>query len=238
MKKYQYVAEKIRKRIEDGTYPPKKLIPNQIELAKEFNVSKITVKNALDHLARAGMVYKKSGLGTYVRDVSALVSAHDAPANDFNGLYHDSGAQHVASKVIKFEVSFPDEHVAKNLGIAKNEPVYEIIRLRLLDQKPFILEHTFMPVRLVPDLTNEILHKSIYQYIHHKLHLQFGGAYRKIHAAKASDYDIQYLGAKKDTPMLEIEQVVWLTTGSNIEYSKSRNLYNSRGYTVVDLNES
>ena len=236
MKKYQYVAEKIRKRIEDGTYPPKKLIPNQIELAKEFNVSKITVKNALDHLARAGMVYKKSGLGTYVRDVSALVSAHDAPANAFNGLYHDSGAQHVASKVIKFEVSFPDEHVAKNLGIAKNEPVYEIIRLRLLDQKPFILEHTFMPVRLVPDLTNEILHKSIYQYIHHKLHLKFGHAYRKIRAAKPNEYDKKFLDAKDDDPMLELEQIIWLTNGQPIEYSTSRNRYDTRDYVLLDNN--
>lgn len=238
MKKYQYVAEKIRQRIEDGTYPPKQLIPNQIELAKEFNVSKITIKNALDHLARAGMVYKKSGLGTYVRDVSALVNEHDAPANAFNGLYRQMGAKHITSKVIKLEVSFPSEQIAKNLGIAKNEPVYEIIRLRLMDKKPFILEHTFMPVRLVPNLTDDILHKSIYHYIHHKLHLHFGGAYRKIHAAKATDYDIQYLGAQKDTPMLEIEQVVWLTTGTNIEYSTSRNLYNTRGYTVVDLNEN
>ena len=42
---------------------------------------------------------------------------------------------------------------------------------------------------------------------------KFGHAYRKIRAAKPDKYDIKYLDAKSDDPMLELEQIIWLTNG-------------------------
>lgn len=59
MKKYQTIAEKIKERIIASQYKPQSLLPNQSELVKEFGVSKITIKNALDRLAHEGLVYKK-----------------------------------------------------------------------------------------------------------------------------------------------------------------------------------
>lgn len=236
-KKYEYVADVIKQRIFDQTYPPKMLLPKQSEFAKEFDVSKITVKKALDGIAREGLIYKKSGLGTYVLGNTLINKRSDAPANAFNGLYNQQGADHVTSRAIKFSIDFPTADIQAKLGIEANEPVYNILRLRQLDGNPFILEHTYMPIKLVPDLSNEILEKSIYDYIHHVLKLQFGGAYRKIHANLPDANDIKYLNADKTTPILEVEQIVWLTNGKNIEYSTSRNLYDARSYTVVDLND-
>ncbi|PXZ35575.1 GntR family transcriptional regulator, partial [Lactobacillus helveticus] len=117
-----------------------------------------------------------------------------------------------------------------------NEPIYNIVRLRNYDEKPLIIEHAFMPVKLVPDLDEKILHSSIYNYIHQKLHLKFGHAYRKIRAAKPDKYDIKYLDAKSDDPMLELEQIIWLTNGQPIEYSVSRNRYDTRDYVLLDNN--
>lgn len=236
-KKYQQVADTIKQRIFTHAYPPKMLLPKQSEFAEEFGVSKITIKKALDGIAREGLIYKKSGLGTYVLGNTLINSRQDAPANAFDGLYNQQGANHVTSKVIKFEIEFPTEAIQAKLGIEANEPVYDILRLRLLDDQPFILEHTYMPIKLVPDLSTEILEKSIYDYIHRILKLQFGGAYRKIHANLPDADDVKYLQAGENTPILEVEQIVWLTNGKNIEYSTSRNLYNARSYTVVDLND-
>ena len=98
------------------------------------------------------------------------------------------------------------------------------------------LVHTRKEVT-VPDLTKKILTQSIYQYIHNDLKLVFGGAYRKIHASEPTELDQQYLGAGEHTPMLEVEQVVWLTNGENVEYSTSRNVFDQRSYTVIDVND-
>ncbi|MES5891194.1 GntR family transcriptional regulator [Lacticaseibacillus paracasei] len=237
MLKYQVISNEIRKRITTGQYQPKTMIPDQKQLAAEFGVSMITIKKALDGLAREGLIYKKSGLGTFVLGKIPLGDKYDSPANAFDGLSSQQGKGQISTEVIKFAPVFPSLVVAEKLDCTVSDTVYEIVRLRRLNGAPFILEHTFMPVRLVKNLTEDVIKKSIYQYMHKQLHLKFGGAYRKIHAAIATPYDIKYLGADKQTPMLEVEQVVWLENGDNVEYSKSRNLYNRRSYTVIDVND-
>ena len=124
--------------------------------------------------------------------------------------------------------------LACQLNLDENDPVYEIIRLRLLDDEPLVIEHTYMPVSQVPALSKKILEGSIYSYLHKKLHIKFGGVFRRIKADLPDEYDRQYLGASETTPILEIEQIVWTNSGVNIEYSRSRNVYINRSYIMVE----
>lgn len=234
--KYQIVAEKIRQRIITGVYQAKQLMPDQNSIAKEFDVSRLTVKKALDMLALEGLIYKQSGLGTIVLGVIPIKAVSDSPANAFDGMSKQHIGEKVESKIISFEVHFPDDDLQAKLDIAKDEPVYEIERLRILNGEPLILEHTFMPVKLVPGLNEKIMHQSIYGYLHQNLHLKFGGAYRKIRASLPDQLDLKYLNAKETDPILEFEEIVWLNNGENIEYSTSRNRYDKRSYTVLDVN--
>lgn len=232
--KYLGVVQTIVSRIKAGTYQAGDLLPNQQALANELGVSRLTVKKALDGLERKGIIYKQSGLGTFVSSDIPIRSKIDSPANVFTGLMELMKADNIKSKIIKFSVGFPNKQIQKNLNLTSSEPVYNIIRLRLVDDNPLVIEHTYMPVNLVPNLNTDILHSSIYNYIHQKLKLKFGHAYRKIKATKSDEYDQKYLAAKKDDPMLELEQIVWLTNGKPIEYSISRNRYDKRDYTIIE----
>lgn len=234
MKKYQLIANTIKERIIKGIYPQQSFLPKQEELAEEFSVSKITVKSALDLLEREGFVYKESGLGTKVLSNLTLLGQHDSPVNSFAGLSAENGSDRVSSKIIKFEVAFPSADLCEKLNLDENDPVYEIIRLRLLDDEPLVIEHTYMPVSQVPALSKKILEGSIYSYLHKKLHIKFGGVFRWIKADLPDEYDRQYLGASETTPILEIEQIVWTNSGVNIEYSRSRNVYSNRSYIMVE----
>ena len=102
--KYQVVADAIRERIENGTYKIDELIPDQNALAQEFHVNRLTVKKALDGLAAEGLIYKQSGLGTYVRGKIPFITPHDVSVNDFGGAFHHFGEGHIQSKVISFDV--------------------------------------------------------------------------------------------------------------------------------------
>jgi GntR family transcriptional regulator len=236
-KKYELIADEVRKRILSGVYPAKSLMPDQQAFAQEFGVSKITIKKALDGIEHEGLIYKSSGMGTFVLGKIPLDGDHDASAKAFDGLSKQQGVERVTSDIIKFELEFPTSDLCDKLKIEDSDPIYNIMRLRRLNGEPFILEHTYMPVKVVPKLTEQILKSSIYAYIHQELKLKFGGAYRKIHAAMADEYDIKYLKAEANTPILEAEQVLWLTNGEYVEYSTSRNLYNTRSYTMIDIND-
>ncbi|MBV6552628.1 GntR family transcriptional regulator, partial [Acinetobacter soli] len=98
----------------------------------------------------------------------------------------------LTSEVIDFQVAFPNKEIQEKLMLTEEQPVYKIIRLRILEGKPFILEHTYMPVHLVPNLKRSHLETSIYQYVKEELGIQFVGAYRTISADKSSLYDQKY----------------------------------------------
>lgn len=234
--KYLEIADIILARIQNGTYRKKEPLPDQQTIANELGVSRLTVKKALDGLERQGKVYKQSGLGTFVSEEIPIKSPIDSPANMFTGLRKQMGADEIESQILHFSVEFPDQKLQQYLNLHKTEPIYDIVRLRLLNDKPYVIENTYMPVKLVPDLNEDILHNSIYDYIHHSLHLKFGHAYRRIKAAKASKYDQKYLQAKTTDPMIELEQIIWLTNGQPIEYSINRSRFDQRVYTVFENN--
>lgn len=92
-----------------------------------------------------------------------------------------------------------------------------------------------MPVDLVPGLDESILKSSIYDFLINHLGLKFAGSYKHITADKPDNYDKQYLNCKDNDPTLEVEQVVYLENGRPIEYSRSRNRFDTRGYSLLDV---
>ena len=70
MSKYEEIAGIIRTRISDGTYPIDSMLPIQSNLAKEFGVSRMTIKKAIEMLTIEGLVLSKQGNGTKVLNSS------------------------------------------------------------------------------------------------------------------------------------------------------------------------
>ncbi|HJF20418.1 MAG TPA: GntR family transcriptional regulator [Enterococcus columbae] len=238
MPKYEEIANILRERILDGTYPVDSFLPHQTNLAEEFKVSRMTIKKAVNILTVEGLIYSKQGMGTKILN-SSFWDKNDSlfRFNNYNGLSSDlkDDKRTLSSQVILFTVEFPNETIASRLAVDTQTPIYHIIRLRLLDEQPFVLEHTYMPCDLVPGLTQEVLLQSIYTYIHETLHIQFAGSYRHITADKPDDFDQKYLNCALTDPILQVEQVVYLENGRPIEYSRSRNRYDSRGYSLLDV---
>ncbi len=235
MTKYEMIADKIRQRIREGVYPVGSLIPDQVSLAEEFNVSRMTVKKGMDMLELEGLILRKRGSGTTVKK-TALSDGLTVSVMEYEGLTKQLASHDLKSEIIEFSLDFPDEFLQEKLMIEKHVPIYKIVRLRIVDGEPYILEHTVMNAQLIPGINDEVMHQSIYSYIKEKLGLVFSGAHRIIHADKSSEYDQKYLNCAKDDPVLEIEQVVYLEDGTPFEYSRSRNRYDIRSYNVVDMN--
>lgn len=234
MTKYEKIANILRGRIEEGIYPADSLLPNQIELVEEFQVSRVTIKKAINILAMEGLIYSQRGAGTRVLK-RGIWGTENYSATEYDGLSQQMKDRNLSSQVITFEVQFPNDDIREKLLLDKHKPVYKIIRLRLLDGEPYVLEHTYMPTELVPDLNPSILEKSIYHYLHQELGITFAGAYRNLKADKADEFDKTYLNCQASDPVLEVEQVVYLTNGQPIEYSRSRNRYDQRSYSVLDV---
>lgn len=235
MARYKEIADEVRRRILDGEYPAESLIPDQNSLADEFEVSRMTIKKALDIIATEGLIYRQRGSGTYVMK-TALLGNKDGYLQDYEGLTKQMQGKTIQSKVISFDIEFPDDELASMLMIETNSPVYKIVRQRVVQENELkILEYTYFVAELIPGLSEEHAEKSIYNYIQNELELGFGGAFRKIHADKSDELDHKYLDCAEHDPVLEVEQVVYLKNGKPFEYSRSRNRFDTRSYTMVDV---
>lgn len=238
MAKYEEIASVLRDRIADGVYGEDSMLPTQAELAKEFGASRMTVKKAIEILIIEGLIYSKQGIGTMVLN-SSFWNKRDSKVrlNNFNGLSSDlaDDSRKITSQVIEFSVEFPSKEIAECLQVEESSPVYKIIRLRLLDGSPYVIEHTYMPCDLVPSLDEKVLLASVYDYLLHKLNLKFAGGYRNITAERPDNYDQQYLNCSASDPVLQVEQVVYLGNGRPIEYSRIRNRFDTKGYSLLDV---
>mgnify|MGYP000243844724 FL=1 len=238
MPKYEEIANILRDRIANGVYPVDSMLPIQSELSKEFGVSRMTIKKAVEILTIEGLIFSKQGNGTRVLN-SSFWDKEDSKfrLNNYNGLSQGlkNDERKLTSQIIQFAVEFPEAEIAERLQVEMIVPVYKIIRLRLLDDQPYVLEHTYMPCDLVPGLDESILLQSIYAYLWDELNLKFAGSYRHITAEKPDEYDKMYLDCQNADPLLQVEQVVYLETGRPIEYSKSRNRFDTRGYSLLDV---
>jgi GntR family transcriptional regulator len=231
---YQDIANHIGETIRQGKYTAGDRLPDQKKLAEQFKTSRMTIQKALNILNAAGMTYSVQGSGTYVKHNIDEMSKLNLRVDQYVGTSSLLGGKaKIVSQVIKFKVDFPTKDEQERLHLDPGDPVYHIIRLRNVDGAPFALEHTAMPVGVIPGINDEVLHKSIYGYIRTNLKKVIGAAYREISADKPDHYDKEYLHCDDTTPVLQTFQVVYLEDGTPFEYSATRRRYDSGSVTVL-----
>ncbi len=238
MKKYELISEEIRKRIGTAYYPEDQPIPDENSLAAEFQCSRMTMKRALDLLVAEGLLFRKRGHGTFIVKAALNQGAINVSGHENKGFTKVMADKNVTTQIIHFDVHFPSKEVAAHLSIDSTTPIYDIIRLRLVDEEPYVLEKTFMPVNLIKGIDEEVLLGSIYGYISNDLNLKVAGAHKKIRAAKSDELDQQYLGCDPTDPVLEVEQVAYLNTGRPFEYSFSHHRYDKFDFSTVELTKT
>lgn len=230
--KYLVIAKAIREQIREEVYPLHSHLPDGKTLADHYGVSLMTLKRALDILVAEGYIIRRRGDGTVVRDWKNKQLPH---LYSLKGTYHDYGTR-LRSKIIKFEVKRPSETVADKLSLNQDDFVYEIIRLRILDGRPIIMEYTYMPLEIIPGLKREHLEKSIYAYIQEGLGRKVHSAFVKVSGIRPNELEQAEMALTPQDFLMEVEQVGALDNCKVFEYSKSHHLPDVFDFETVMFN--
>ncbi|KAF0372399.1 UTRA domain-containing protein [Pediococcus acidilactici] len=220
MYKYEKISQTLRKKIMNHELQPGVMLPDQNQLAKEFNTTRITISKAIQILIIEGLVYSKRGAGTFVRKDVQFNNDFNTDVDKPLGTTMTHPNKKITSKHIHLTARIATKDEQEHLLLEDGETVYVIKRTRLIDGKPFSYEQTIMPTKIAT-ITKEILQKSVYEYLQKEHHLEFAGSHRQIMARKVSDEDVHFLGEKKGDPILVISQVNYLVDGTPFEYSES-----------------
>lgn len=238
--KYLIIYQDIREKILRNIYSPNSQLPDEISLTKTFNCSRMTVKKALDLLVNEGLIFRKRGQGTFVMPQVTQKNKITIPERDIQGLTKISRNSRTTlrSEIIHFKLEFASPMLAEKLQLAPSSPVYNILRLRIIDDKPYVLEQTYMSTQLIPGITEEILHHSIYSYIEEQLKLRIASSMKILRASISSETEQKYLQLLPTEPIFEVEQIAYLDNGTPFEYSISRHRYDLFEFSSFGLRQS
>ncbi|WP_407371705.1 GntR family transcriptional regulator [Carnobacterium sp.] len=233
MKKYIMISNDIRNKILKGEYVANQRLPFEKDLCIQYDSSKMTIKKAVDILVTEGLIIKRRGSGTFVKDLNPEEIERVIMANQFRGttaLYPD---KKVSSKILNFSIVQVPEHAAKKLNITSDNFVYDIRRVRYVNDKPVVIEEMYMPIDLIPGIKEKNIKESIYEYLENELHLKIQSAHRTVSVRKATEFEAEKLGLESGDPVAVAEQVGYLDTGNTFEFSISIHRYDEFSVEIV-----
>jgi len=214
--KYKIICDDIAQNIRNGLYLESKKLPTEEELIEKYQVSRNTIRKAIDLLTRKGLVIPIQGSGVFIRNVSCNGAIN---LEDFNGLTEGFGSDQVTTKVTSFKLIDADEKLAATMQCEIGTPIYYIERLRSVSGKPYVIEYSYYNKDYIPYLSEEIVSGSIYKYIREELKKQIGFVDREITAGILNEHDARELGLTPGEPSLISTNRAFLKNGVIFDYS-------------------
>lgn len=234
MTKYRDIADQIRSKIINGEYTVGMKLPYEYILCVNYRCNKETMKKALDILVKEGLIIRRRGAGTFVKETTLQDGINTQFECSLTKRF--LGRKTVSSQVIVFEVVPADHFLAEKLQIEEGDFVYHIIRDRSLDGEPYVEEITYLPLNVVPHLKVNVLNHSLYDYITQDLHLRIQSCHLNITSSLSSSMERDFLGLSKGEPYIQEEQTTYLTTGAILEYCLSRYHYAQYEFSTILVN--
>jgi GntR family transcriptional regulator len=157
------VQDGLRRDLERGKLRVGAKLVNEQELATRFDVSRLTVREAVASLVTAGYLERRHGSGTYVVGLPRARHALDVTLS-YTKMIADAGMK-PAIQVLSVETRPATLEEARDLGLEEREDVRSLERLRTADDRPVIYSLDVMPSRLVDEVTDRKFERSLYEVL-------------------------------------------------------------------------
>lgn len=213
---YSQLKEILRTRILDGTYPPLSRMPSEAELGKAFEVSRITVRQALGDLQKEGLIFKIHGKGTFVAKPKAFQNV-----STLQGLGESMTQRgyEVINRLRSFKTVPANAQVAARLQVAEGENVVQIKRARLVNRELVSLEITWLPEHVGKRLEKaDLVSRDIFLILENDCALALGHADLAIDAILADAELARALEVQEGSPVMRIERLTHTADGAPLDY--------------------
>lgn len=221
---YLQLVERIAAAIACGRLRDGQALPPERVLSEQLDISRTTVRKALDELIARGLVTSRHGSGNFVR------ARLEQPLARLSSFSEDMLARGRRPSFTWLErgrhVPAPEETIA--LGLTGGEEVARFVRVRLADGEPLAIERATVPARHLPD--PRAVEGSLYAALAER-GLRPVRALQHLRAAAASESDARLLGIEPGSPVMTTMRYGYLADGRPIEFTRS--VYRGDRYDFV-----
>ncbi|WP_239256377.1 GntR family transcriptional regulator [Listeria ilorinensis] len=161
---YAQIADDIRYKIYSDEWQTGTKIPPELNLCELYNVSRITVRKAIDELVRENLLYRERAKGTFVRDVTDQEDEHFTLVKSFTREMQELGKRAVTLNA-EIEIVKADRQLASHLHIPLGSDVLQVKRVRGADEDVFAYFISYIPYKKEYSLDSKDYYGSFYQYL-------------------------------------------------------------------------
>lgn len=216
---YIQIHNQIRQRIEDGKWQVGDRLPSERELAQEFGVSRMTLRQAIQTLADEGILERKVGSGTYV--ANQKVQEKMSGITSFTEIIQRQGKS-PSSKTVSYQIKMPNSREQEALHLAEDDEILRMERIRYADNVPICVETTSIPLCFIKELKKDEITSSLYHSLEEQTKARLGQAKQMITASLANERTAELLEIKRGDAILYLRQITYLKTGEPFEYVRSQ----------------
>jgi GntR family transcriptional regulator len=212
---YQQLKALLIRAVDDGSLRAHQRVPSERELGLQLGVSRMTARHAIAQLIAEGLLYTRTGKGTFVSDRKI-----QQPLEHLTSFTEEMRARGLepTARVLRQELAPADEQIAGALGLPAGDQVVVLERLRLGGGDPMAIECAYLRADRCPDLDRlDLGQRSLYDLLRTRYGLKLTSARQAIEAALPTARQQHLLGIGPSAPVLHIERITFLDDGSPIE---------------------
>ena len=215
---YYQIQKVIIEKIEQGEWAPKAQIPSERELTELFNVSRMTLRHALQELVVQGFLEKQKGLGTFVAEprIAQKLTSLTSFSEDMQ-----SRGKIPSSEILELGFTPVDHVISSALGVREGQSVVVVKRLRFADNEPMALEQAYFYFPGCDQITRSDFENSIYNVLKQNFSLFPTRARQKMRADHGSKEECELLSIPLSTPILRLNRITYDQNERAFEFTRT-----------------
>jgi len=214
---HRQIANILKKQIQREEFKPGDRLMSEESLARYFEVSRATIREALKILEQENYVIAKHGSGTFISENAVFVSNTINQLRSTTEMADTAGLQ-LTSKTIALEVEFADKVIQKYLGLTDHGYVVRMERIRLFQNEPVIYSRDIFPRDIVPDMSSlNQFEGSLFIFLEKNCNVQIKSSEATVSAVAKIEWPVEI--STKDIPALLFEQLHYDQSGNPVLYS-------------------
>ena len=218
--KYYQLSEILRQKIDNNEWQPHEPLPPERELENLYNVSRTTVREALNYLAKQGYIYREHGRGTFVARPKIQSSLH--LLHSFTDDMQIRGFE-AGQRILKLDCIKPSDRMREKLDLSSQAKQITLVeRLRYADNEPIGIQIAYLPLLPGQTITQEdiLTFGSLYALLETKFNLMPIEADETLEATIADEREADLLEIKAGNPLLLLERTTFSQQRRPMEFVK------------------
>mgnify|MGYP005831242027 FL=1 len=233
LNKYNHIYQVLSSDIAEGTYKKGDVLPSEHTLVNMFDVSRETVRKALNLLQENGYIQKMKGKGSVViyNPSMDFTVSHLTSFKEIQQLKTTQYSTNVVELTQYSAEEFP--RVMEALKLEPEEKVWRLIRQRRFEDRTHIVDIDYFIVEMMPGLNEKIAADSIYEYIEKRMGLTIAYSHKEITFEPMNEQDLELFGNVIPPYTATVRSIVHLNDARPFQFNVSKHLANE--FKFVDF---